>query len=170
MVFRFGSQTQHLALFCHSAILQKVPHVHFVLQHCCKHSLSTTVPFPVNQGYNTHTCTQTKHSPHFISLLPCWSSVSHWRRFISVTGLLTSNMWFSGVCVSRTTVCGFTKRWQVQFGVYFLEYISLFFFVFFWLNRTEEEIFQLQLYHAWDVSISCWGKIRFWSACTIWIM
>lgn len=29
----------------------------------------------------------------------------------------------------------------------------------FLINRTEEKILQLQLYHAWDIAVSCWGKI-----------
>lgn len=37
--------------------------------------------------------------------------------------------------------------------------VSYFKYLCFLINRTEEKILQLQFYHAWDVAVSCWGKI-----------
>lgn len=67
------------------------------------------------------------------------------------------------VCVSLSSVytvdlpLGGRHNWLLTRFNTSLSLYSFFFF-FFWLNRTEEEILQLQLYHAGDVSISCWGK------------
>lgn len=67
----------------------------------------------------------------------------------------TGNMWSLGQCHRWL----FTENIYCKIGVTWILCFYILVCLFFLIHRTEEEILQLQLYHARDIAVSCWGKI-----------